>query len=118
MSTHVCQPLIRYAAVGAADDGEEVFTAGLVTSAAQAVRRLCTEDPDTGRVRKPSNVWFDLCVTFDDSDDSCLALVTGLSMESTCCTHCCTAAMHDLQVKLDPPFVWCQTLFQNHFCLC
>ncbi|KAL0024070.1 hypothetical protein WJX79_002966 [Trebouxia sp. C0005] len=32
-----------------ADDGEEVFTAGLVTSAAQAVRRLCTDDPHKGR---------------------------------------------------------------------
>ena len=52
--------------VGAADDGEQVFTAGLVTSAAQAVRRLCTEDPDSGRVRRPSGIWSELCVIIDD----------------------------------------------------
>ena len=58
--------MVVYAAVDAAEDGEEVFTAGLVTSAAQAVRRLCTDDPDNGRVRKPSGIWFDLCVMIED----------------------------------------------------
>lgn len=52
--------------VDAADDGEEVFTARLVTSAAQAVRRLCTDDPDNGRVRNPSDILLDLSIMIDD----------------------------------------------------
>ncbi len=35
----------------------------------------------------PSGVWFHLCVTFDDFDDSCLTLVTGPFMEFTHLLH-------------------------------
>lgn len=34
----------------AAEDGEEAFSAEIVTAAAHAIRQLCTEKPDEGKV--------------------------------------------------------------------
>ena len=36
--------------VRAAEDGEEAFTTGMVTSAAHVIRQLCTDKPDEGKV--------------------------------------------------------------------